>query len=146
MKEQAGKDSLTYALKYEHITKRRGKKRTNITISRMILTAICSMLSSSEVWNPVNFYKIDMPEHLKGQQLAKAVKQRLRLLEKQCLIFHTVYPRFNWMQFINARLLSTALTVGRPRSERESIAVHISRKERVLLSLTCSSAASKASG
>ena len=74
-----------YALKYERISKRRGKKRAIIAITRMILTAIFSMLSTGEVWNPVDLYKVDMPEHLKEKQLAKAIQQATRFLEKQGL-------------------------------------------------------------
>ena len=74
-----------YALKYERIAKRRGKKRAIIAIARMILTAIYSMLSTGEIWNPVDLFKIDMPEHLKEQQLQKAVKQAVRFLEAQGL-------------------------------------------------------------
>lgn len=51
----------------------------------MILTAIYSMFCTGEVWNPVDLFKIDMPEHLKEQQLAKAIKQAKRFLEKQGL-------------------------------------------------------------
>ena len=51
----------------------------------MILTAIYSMLSTGEIWNPVDLFKVDMPEHLKEQQLQKAVKQAIRLLETQGL-------------------------------------------------------------
>ena len=60
----AVKDKLHsyYAIKYERIVKRRGKKRAIIAIARMILTAIYSMLSTGEVWNPVDLYKIDMPK------------------------------------------------------------------------------------
>lgn len=74
-----------YALKYERISKRRGKKRAIIAIARMILTAIFSMLTTGEVWNPVDLYKIDMPEHLKEKQLAKAIQQATKFLEKQGL-------------------------------------------------------------
>lgn len=74
-----------YKLKYERIAKRRGKKRAIIAIARMILVAIYSMLCTGEVWNPVDLFKIDMPEHLKEQQLAKAIKQAIRFLEKQGL-------------------------------------------------------------
>lgn len=74
-----------YALKYERISKRRGKKRAIIAIARMILTAIYSMLSTGEVWNPVDLYKVDMPEHLKEKQLAKAIQQATRFLKKQGL-------------------------------------------------------------
>lgn len=71
-----------YKLKYEKIAKRRGKKRAIIAIARMILTAINSMFCTGEVWNPVDLFKIDMPEHLKEQQLAKAIKQATRFLEQ----------------------------------------------------------------
>jgi hypothetical protein len=74
-----------YALKYERIAKRRGKKRAIIAIARMILTAIYEMFSTGEVWNPVDLYKVDMPEHLKEKQLAKAVKQAIHFLETQGL-------------------------------------------------------------
>ena len=74
-----------YALKYERLVKRRGKKRAIIAIARMILTAIYSMFSTGEVWNPVDLFKIDMPDQLKEQQLAKAIKQATRFLEKQGL-------------------------------------------------------------
>ena len=79
------KQNPYYALKYERIAKRRGKKRAIIAIARMILTAIYSMLSNVETWNPVDLYKVDMPEHLKEQQLQKAVKQAVRFLEAQGL-------------------------------------------------------------
>jgi len=74
-----------YKLKYEKIAKRRGKKRAIIAIARMNLTAIYSMFCTGEVWNPVDLFKIDMPEYLKEQQLAKAIKQATRFLEKQGL-------------------------------------------------------------
>ncbi len=74
-----------YALKYERIAKRRGKKRAIIAIARMILTAIYSMFSTGEVWNPTDLFKIDMPQHLKDQQLVKAIKQATRFLERQGL-------------------------------------------------------------
>ena len=74
-----------YAIKYERLAKRRGKKRAIIAIARMILTAIYQMLSSGEEWNPVDLCRFDMPEHLKEQQLAKAVKQAIRFLETQGL-------------------------------------------------------------
>ncbi len=79
------KASPYYALKYERITKRRGKKRAIIAIARMILTAIYSMLSTGETWNPVDLFKIDMPVHLREQQRVKAVKQAIRFLETQGL-------------------------------------------------------------
>lgn len=77
------KQNPYYALKYERIAKRRDKKRA--IIARMILTAIFSMLSTSEIWNPLDLFMVDMPEHLKEQQLQKAVKQAVRFLEAQGL-------------------------------------------------------------
>lgn len=74
-----------YAQKYERIAKRRGKKRAIIAIARMILTAIFSMLSTGETWNPVDLFKFDMPKHLKERQRDKAVKQAIRFLETQGL-------------------------------------------------------------
>lgn len=74
-----------YKLKYERIAKRRGKKRAIIAIARMILVAIYTMLCTGEVWNPVDLFRVDMPEHLKEQQLAKAIKQAIHFLEKQGL-------------------------------------------------------------
>ena len=74
-----------YALKYERIAKRRGKKRAIIAIARMILTAIYEMFSTGEVWNPVDLYKVDMPQHLKEKILAKAIKEATRFLEAQGL-------------------------------------------------------------
>ncbi len=78
--------SSYYKLKFEQISKRRGKKRAIIAIARMILTAIHSIMSTGEVWNPTDLFKIDMPEELKEKQLSKAVKQAVRFLEKQGLV------------------------------------------------------------
>ena len=78
-------DNSYYRLKYEQISKRRGKKRAIIAISRMILTAIFQMMTTGEVWNPSDLYKVDMPESLKERQLSKAVKQATKFLEKQGL-------------------------------------------------------------
>lgn len=79
------KSSPYYALKYERLTKRRGKKRAIIAVARMILTAIYSMLFTGEVWNPVDLFKVDMPEHMKEKQLQKAINQAIRFLETQGL-------------------------------------------------------------
>lgn len=76
-------DSSYYRLKFEQISKRRGKKRAIIAIARMILTAIYSMLSTGEVWNPSDLYKVDMPEHLQEQQKAKAIKRAVKFLQAQ---------------------------------------------------------------
>lgn len=78
-------DNSYYRLKYEQISKRRGKKRAIIAIARMILTAIFQMMTTGEVWNPTDLFKVDMPESLKERQLSKAVKQATKFLEKQGL-------------------------------------------------------------
>lgn len=69
-----------YRKKYERIYKRRGKKRAIIAIARMILTAIYHMLSTGEIWNPTDLYKIDMPDNLVQKQKEKAIKQATKLL------------------------------------------------------------------
>ncbi len=75
-----------YKLKYERIMKRRGKKRAIIAIARMILTAVFNMLSTDEMWNPCDLYKIDMPVELKEMQKSKAIKQAIKLLKKEGII------------------------------------------------------------
>ena len=75
-----------YKKKYESLVKRRGKKRAVIAIARMILIAIYRMLSTGEVWNPSDLYKIDMPAPLVEKQKAKAIKQAKKLLQKEGLL------------------------------------------------------------
>lgn len=75
-----------YKKKYESLVKRRGKKRAISAIARMILTAIYQMLSSSEVWNPSDLYKIDMPVALVEKQKEKAIKQAKKLLQREGLL------------------------------------------------------------
>lgn len=76
-------DNPYYRLKYEQISKRRGKKRAIIAIARMILTAVFQMMTTGEVWNPTDLFKVDMPQPLKEKQLEKAIKQATRFLENQ---------------------------------------------------------------
>ena len=78
--------SLCYKKKYERIMKRRGKKRAIITIARMLLTAIYHILSTGEVWNPTDLFKVDMPEPLKEKQKEKAIKQAKKLLISEGII------------------------------------------------------------
>jgi transposase len=75
-----------YRIKYERISKRRGKKRAIIAIARMILTAIYHMLVTGEEFNPSDLYKIDMPQEMREKQKEKAVKQALKLLISQGLL------------------------------------------------------------
>lgn len=74
-----------YRLKYEQISKRRGKKRAIIAIARMILTAVYHMISTGEIWNPSDLSKRDIPEHLNAKQLSVAVKHAVKLLQSQGL-------------------------------------------------------------
>ena len=75
-----------YKKKYESLVKRRGKKRAIIAIARMILTAIFQMLTTGEIWNPCDLYKIDMPETLLEKQKQKAIKQAQKLLIREGLL------------------------------------------------------------
>ena len=75
-----------YKKKYESLVKRRGKKRAIIVIARMIPTAIYQMLSTGEVWNPSDLYKIDMPQTLIDKQKAKAIKQAKKLLQQEGIL------------------------------------------------------------
>lgn len=74
-----------YRIKYEQISKRRGKKRAIIAIARMILTAIYQMISTGEIWNPTDLFKLDMPEPIKEKQLSLAVKHATKFLQRQGL-------------------------------------------------------------
>jgi transposase len=75
-----------YAIKYERILKRRGKKRAIIAIARMILTAIYYMLSTGEVWNPVDLDQVDMPPELKEKEVQKSLRRAAKLLIAHGLI------------------------------------------------------------
>lgn len=81
------KASPYYAIKYERIAKRRGKKRAIIAIARMILTAVYHMLSTGEVWNPVDLNKVDMPPGLREKEVQQSLKRALKLL-----VVHGVVP------------------------------------------------------
>jgi hypothetical protein len=72
-----------YVIKYQQISKRRGKKRAIIAIARMILTAIFHMLLSGELFNPSDLYKFDMPEEMLERQKKKAINNAIKLLKKE---------------------------------------------------------------
>jgi hypothetical protein len=46
----------------------------------MILTAIYHMLSTGEVWNPCDLYKVDLPQEMQIKQKQKAIYQAKKLL------------------------------------------------------------------
>ncbi len=72
--------SAYYRIKYERIAKRRGKKRAIIAIARMMLTAGYHMLQTGKIFNPCDFYQIDMPMELRNKQKEKALRQAVKLL------------------------------------------------------------------
>lgn len=80
------KTTTYYAVKYERISKRRGKKRAIIAIARMILTAIFYMLSTGEVWNPVDLNQVDMPPELREKEVQKSLRHAAKLLIAHGLI------------------------------------------------------------
>lgn len=75
-----------YRLKYERISKRRGKKRAIIAIARMILTAVFQMLTTGEVWNPTDLHQIDMPPQLREQEVHKSLCRAVKLLVAHGLV------------------------------------------------------------
>jgi len=80
------KESAYYRVKYERISKRRGKKRAIIAIARMMLTAVYEMLRTGEVFNPCDLFKVDMPQELCQKQKDKAIRQAARLLVSQGIV------------------------------------------------------------
>jgi transposase len=79
-------DSSYYGIKYERICKRRGKKRAIIAIARMILTAAYTMISTGEVFNPCDLFKIDMPQELRDVQQEKAIRKAKQFLLSQGIV------------------------------------------------------------
>ena len=80
------KDSAYYRIKYERITKRRGKKRAIIAVARRMLTAIFHMLSTGEGFNPSDLLQIDMPQQLRDKQRDKAFIQAIKFLVSQGIV------------------------------------------------------------
>ena len=79
-------DSPYYKMKYQQISKRRGKKRAIIAISRMMLTAAYQMIKTGEAWNPSDLFKVDMPVSLQEKQKQKAIRCALKLLVSQGIL------------------------------------------------------------
>ena len=77
---KATEKSPYFRIKYEKIMKRRGKKRAIIAIARMILTSIYAMVSTSEVFNPSDLLKYDMPEELLKKRTLAEAKDAVKLL------------------------------------------------------------------
>jgi len=75
-----------YRVKFERISKRRGKKRAYIAIARMLLTAVYHMLSTGEVWSPSDLEKIDTPLEIKQKLTAKEIEKAAKLLMQYGLV------------------------------------------------------------
>jgi transposase len=80
------KENPYYRIKFEHISKRRGKKRAIIAIARMILTAIYHMQSTGEVWNPCDLQQVDIPPELREKELQKSLRRAANLLVAHGLV------------------------------------------------------------
>ncbi len=80
------KDTPYYKIKYDRISRRRGKKRAIIAIARMIITAIYHMINTGELWNPSDLIKIDTPEYILQRQKDKAIKEATKLLVKEGIL------------------------------------------------------------
>ena len=91
------KDKLNpyYALKYERIAKRRGKKKAIIAIARMMLTSIYHMLSDNEDFHPDDYEATVNPPKQKPVILTLdntlqflreqgADPETLKLIQQQC--------------------------------------------------------------
>jgi hypothetical protein len=81
-----------YAIKYERIVKRRGKKRAIIAIARMILTAIFHMLSTGALWNPADLDQIDMSPQMKAKEQRNQLRRAAKLLITHGLISADLIP------------------------------------------------------
>ena len=70
-----------YAIKFEKISKRRGKKRSYIAIARKILVAIYYMFSTGEVWNPKDLSRVETSDKDKLKFTKNNLKQDIKQLE-----------------------------------------------------------------
>ena len=74
------KEAPYYSLKFDQLSKRRGKKRAIIAIARMILTAIYHMLSTGEVWNPCDLQDVQMSPEMQEKAFRKTLRRAANLL------------------------------------------------------------------
>jgi len=74
------KTNTYYSNKFEHISKRRGKKRTLIAIARKILVSIYHMLSTGEVWNPTDLASNETNDKDRLKYTKNNFKQSLKQL------------------------------------------------------------------
>ena len=79
----AVKDNQTpyYAIKFEKIKKRRGKKRAYIAIARKILVAIYHMFSTGESFNPKDLGDVETPTKQRINYISNNFKQSVKQLK-----------------------------------------------------------------
>lgn len=79
----AVKDKQTpyYAIKFEKIKKRRGKKRAYIAIARKILVAIYHMFSTGESFNPKDLGDVETPTKQRINYISNNFKQSVKQLK-----------------------------------------------------------------
>jgi len=70
-----------YRLKYEQISKRRGKKRAIIAIARMMLTSIYHILSKGESFHPNDYEATINPP--KQKPVILTIENTLQFLREQ---------------------------------------------------------------
>lgn len=81
------KEQSYYSDKFQRIMKRRGKKRAYVAIARMLLTAVYHMLSTGEVWNPVDLKHIEkVPEMVLQKRKEVAIQKALQLLTDEGIL------------------------------------------------------------
>lgn len=78
-----------YKNKYERIYKRRGKKRAIIAIARMILVSIHQMLTTGEMWNPVDLHKVESTEKVSTKSQKLEIENAINILVSQGIISHS---------------------------------------------------------
>lgn len=78
--------SSYYRVKYEQISRRRGKKRAIIAIARMILTAAYAMLKTGEVFNPCDIKQLEQSEDVRKNQQDKNIRNAAKLLVAEGIV------------------------------------------------------------
>ena len=75
------KQQSYYAIKFEKIRKRRGKKRAYIAIARKILVAIFHMFSTGECFNPKDLADVETPIEQRINYISNNFKQSVKQLK-----------------------------------------------------------------
>lgn len=75
------KQNTYYAIKFENIRKRRGKKRAYIAIARKILVAIYHMFSTGEVFNPRDLADVETPVEQRVKYISNNFQQSVKQLK-----------------------------------------------------------------